>query len=291
VPFHDQVAARRTRGAGICRHAGPYLWAFICLVFIIMIIPYLAHAAEPSVGIITRVENEATVISGGRATSAQVGTVVHLKDELRTGGDGRLQLTFRDNTTLVLGERASVTVDRYVFDPDQSVGVAAIEASKGAIRFATGKLQNMRQKSITVSTPVATAGIRGTEFWMGPLNPYYGVLLLSPAVDVTNQGGSVALTAKGQGTDIESAFTAPSQPVFWPATKVALALGMTNFGVGGGQQPGQDQQRPQQQRDGQQQVPDRQYTLTQSLPLVLGVVPLGAFIASTAQDEDRPASP
>ena len=83
------------------------------------------------------------------------------------------------------------------------------------------------------------------------------MLLLSSAVNVSNQGGSVALTAKGQGTDIQSALTAPSQPVFWTAAKVALALGMTNFGASPGQKPGQNQDRPKMQRDGQQQAPDR----------------------------------
>jgi FecR protein len=293
----DLAADKMWNGAWICRRASRYKCGFAYFILIVMIAQALpAQAAEPSVGIITRVENEAEVISAGSPRVAQIGTVVHLKDELRTGENARLQLTFRDNTTLVLGEGASVTIDRYIFDPDLSSGVAAIEASRGAIRFATGKLQNMRQKTIAVTTPVATIGVRGTEFWAGPLDPFYGVLLLSPAVDVSNQGGSVALTAKGQGTDIQSPLTTPSQPVFWTAAKVALALGMTNFGVSPGQMPDQNQDRPKRQRDGQQQqrqqqVPDQKYALTPSLPLFLSAIPLGAFIATTSQDGDRPASP
>jgi hypothetical protein len=42
--------------------------------------------------------------------------LVHVKDELRTGANARLQVTFRDNTLLTLGEHASIVIDRYVYD-------------------------------------------------------------------------------------------------------------------------------------------------------------------------------
>jgi hypothetical protein len=40
------------------------------------------------------------VISASGAITAAVGTPVHMKDELRTGANARLQVTFRDNTLL-----------------------------------------------------------------------------------------------------------------------------------------------------------------------------------------------
>lgn len=46
--------------------------------------------------------------------------------------------------------------------------------------------------------------MRGTEFWGGPINAKYGVLLLEGEVTVSNQAGSVTLSAPGQGTDIAS---------------------------------------------------------------------------------------
>ena len=42
-----------------------------------------------------------------------------------------------------------------------------------------------------MSTPVADIGVRGTEFWGGPINAKYGVLLLEGEVTVSNQAGSV----------------------------------------------------------------------------------------------------
>jgi FecR protein len=172
-----------------------------------------------SVGTVNKVQNEAQVISASGAITA---AVVHMKDELRTGANARLQVTFRDNTLLTLGEHASVVIDRYVYDPDRSVGETALQATKGAFRFATNRIKEMKDHKIAVSTPVADIGVRGTEFWGGPLEKY-GVLLLEGEVIVSNQAGSVVLAKSGQGTDIASALDPPGEPKAWPEEKVARA--------------------------------------------------------------------
>lgn len=181
-----------------------------------------AEEDPSSVGTVNRVENEAQVISASGALTAAVGTPVHMKDELRTGANARLQVTFRDNTLLTFGEHASVVIDRYVYDPDRGVGETVLQATKGAFRFATGRIKEMKDHKIAVSTPVADIGVRGTEFWGGPLEQY-GVLLLEGEVSVSNQAGSVMLAKSGQGTDIASALDRP-EPKTWPEEKVARAI-------------------------------------------------------------------
>jgi hypothetical protein len=187
--------------------------------------PLVAAAAEDTehAGLVNKVENEAQIISASGATTATVGTPVHMKDELRTGANGRLQVTFRDNTVLTLGEHASVVIDRYVYDPDHGIGETVLQATKGAFRFATGRIKKLKDHKIAVSTPVADIGVRGTEFWGGPLDKY-GVLLLQGEVTVSNQAGSVVLSNPGQGTDIPSPLDAPGGPSAWPADKVARAI-------------------------------------------------------------------
>jgi hypothetical protein len=73
-------------------------------------LPFAANAAEdPSaVGAVDRVENDAKIVAGDTVTPAKIGTPVHLRDELRTGPEWRLRVTFRDDTVLTLGENASV---------------------------------------------------------------------------------------------------------------------------------------------------------------------------------------
>ena len=147
-----------------------------------------------------------------------------MQDELRTGAEGRLKITFRDETVLTLGEKASVVIDRYVYDPDRQVGETILQATKGAFRCASGRIKAMKQNKIAVSTPVADIGVRGTEFWGGPIEGQYGVLLLEGVVTVSNQAGSVTLSARGQGTDIPSPLDPPGAVKPWAAVKIARAV-------------------------------------------------------------------
>ena len=90
-------------------------------VTILVVFVSTCAAAAPVVGTVTRVEKQAQI---GSAT-AVVGTPVHMKDEIRTGRNARLEVTFSDDTTLTVGEDALMVVDRYVFDPDASTGAVS----------------------------------------------------------------------------------------------------------------------------------------------------------------------
>jgi hypothetical protein len=125
---------------------------------------------------------------------------------------------------LTLGENASVVIDRYVYDPDRQVGETILQATRGAFRFASGRIKAMKESKIAVSTPVADIGVRGTEFWGGPIEGQYGVLLLEGLVTVSNQAGSVTLSARGQGTDISSPLDPPGSVRPWGADKIARAV-------------------------------------------------------------------
>ena len=195
-------------------------------LFFFLGLPLAANAADDpaAVGFVDKVENEARIVSGETAAAAIIGTPVHMKDELRTGPEGRLKITFRDNTVLTLGEKASVIIDRYVYDPDQSTGATVLLATKGAFRFASGRIKEMKGSTIAVTTPMADIGVRGTEFWGGPIEGKYGVLLLEGEVVVSNQAGSVTLSQTGQGTDIPSPLDPPDPVKAWGADKIARAV-------------------------------------------------------------------
>ena len=115
--------------------------------------PALGVAAAQTVGMVTKAQNQVQI--SGQAVA--VGSPVGLNDTLQTGANARLQVTFRDNTTLTLGENATVVVDRFVFDPDASVGEATLNATKGALRMVTGRISDMTNKDIKVKTSFGAA--------------------------------------------------------------------------------------------------------------------------------------
>jgi hypothetical protein len=205
-------------------HAPKERLRLFALLFIIGL-PFAASAAdEPSaVGAVDRVENECKIVAADTVTTAKIGTPVHLRDELRTGPGGRLRVTFRDDTVLTLGENASVVINRYVYDPDQNIGETLIQTTKGAFLFASSRIKGLKQHNVTVSTPVAEIGVRGTQFWGGPLDKY-GVLVLEGEITVSNQAGNVTLSGAGQGTDIPSPLDPPGEVKPWSEEKIARAV-------------------------------------------------------------------
>jgi hypothetical protein len=104
---------------------------------------------------VTKIENQAQI---GTET-AVVGTLVHMNDELRTGPKAHLEVTFRDKTTLTLGENAKVTIDRYVFNPAESTGELVLTTGVAAFRLATGQIGEMHNKNINVTTPAAAMAV------------------------------------------------------------------------------------------------------------------------------------
>ena len=89
--------------------------------------------------------------------------------------------------------------------------------------FASGRIKGLKQHNIAVSTPVADIGVRGTQFWGGPLDKY-GVLVLEGEITVSNQAGNATLSGAGQGTDIPSPLDPPGEVKPWSEEKIARAV-------------------------------------------------------------------
>ena len=160
----------------------PILLRFLAILFFVFYAP-LSARAELAVGAVSKVTGQAQI---GAAT-AVVSAPVRMGDRLHTGPNARLQVTFHDNSSLTLGENANVVIDRYVFNPAKSSADVVLNASRGALRFAGGKIEQMHQKNIIVNTPNAALAVRGTHFWAGPIHGKYGVLLLKGKVRVSKR--------------------------------------------------------------------------------------------------------
>jgi hypothetical protein len=100
----------------------------------------------------------------------------------------------------------------------------------GAFRFLSGQVSKLVSSDVSIATPVAIIGIRGTEFWGGPIdNQVLGVFLIEGAVSVSNAGGEQILSQRGQGTHIAAPGAAPRRITFWPPDKVARAVATVAF--------------------------------------------------------------
>ena len=188
-----------------------------------------AIAAGPQVGAVSRIQASGEALRDGGIHPLGSGSAVHQGDELRTGKGARLEVRLLDDTTLTLGESARVLIDDFVFDPGRGVGAVAVDALTGSFRFVTGRLSTLRERQVAIRTSFADIGIRGTDFWAGPIRGVYGVLLLDGAIDVTAAGVTRGLDTAGSGVDIAAPGAPPGPVVQWAAAKTAEALSSVAF--------------------------------------------------------------
>ena len=84
-------------------------------------------------------------------------------DNVQTS-NGRLGITFLDDSQVRLTEHSELIIDEFIYDPDPSKSKMALQFASGTARFITGKLATIDKENILIQTPSATIGIRGTDF-------------------------------------------------------------------------------------------------------------------------------
>lgn len=131
--------------------------AFLCTVGVIR---GEAAVIEPS-GTTLAVDPSAEAAGATGQRVLEVMGPVFMGDRVDTGPAGQAQIKFRDDTRLVVGPNSSMTIDKFVFNDNDTVRNVSMHAAKGAFRFITG---TGRKQAYSISTPAATIGIRGTRF-------------------------------------------------------------------------------------------------------------------------------
>ena len=186
-------------------------------------------AAQEAIGAVSRIQGEANGTRGGATRALGLNAPVFLNEIVSTGDGARLEVTFADDTRVTVGEKAKLTLDTFVFDPAAGNGAIKFGVT-GALRFVSGKLTKLASADVSVTTGVATLGIRGTEFWGGPIDDQaLGVFLVTGVVSVSNAAGEQILSRPGQGTNIATPGSAPGPVTFWPQDKVDRAVATVTF--------------------------------------------------------------
>ena len=186
-------------------------------------------AAQEAIGAVSRIQGSASGSRSGATEALGLNASVFRNQAVSTGEAARLEITFVDGTQVTLGEKARLTLDTFVFDPAAGRGTIKFAAA-GAFQFLSGQVSKLASRDVSVTTPVATVGIRGTKFWGGPIdNQALGVFLIEGAVSVSNASGQQVLNAPGQGTNIAAPGAAPGPVTLWPQDKVNRALATVTF--------------------------------------------------------------
>jgi hypothetical protein len=134
-------------------------------------------------------------------------------------------LLFADQTTLSVGPRSELRLDRYVYDPNRSVGDVAVSLTSGALRFVSGRQD---PSSYQVRTPVATIGVRGTivDFLLID-GRMFGILDEGRVFFTLSNGRTIELTEPGKAIEFFADGTT-SRPFTWRG-RYEAALGTATF--------------------------------------------------------------
>lgn len=121
-----------------------------------------AQAAD--VGLVKVSHGAVTIQRGAERIAGAVGTPVQASDVIVTGADGAAGLTFSDNSLVSVGPSSVFAIDKYAFDTTTYAGRFQGTLSKGRLAAVSGKMVQQRPESMTIRTPSAIMGVRGTEF-------------------------------------------------------------------------------------------------------------------------------
>jgi hypothetical protein len=122
-----------------------------------------AGAAE-DVGQIKVAKGQVSVDRGGRALPAQVGMGLAAADVVKTGADGSVGITMRDNSLLSAGPNSVLSLDRFEFEPTTHQGRFDSGLQRGTLAVVSGRIAQQSPQAMTVRTPSAVLGVRGTDF-------------------------------------------------------------------------------------------------------------------------------
>ena len=173
-------------------------------------------ALEEPIGSIDTLKGQVTVIrADGTQAVLEEGAPLYQGDTLVSGDAAAIGIIFADKSTMSMSANGRIILDELVYNAEAPTASSQVfNVIKGAFVFTSGAIGKADPDAVSVNTPVATIGIRGTKFGFSvdALDGSTNVTVLEGAVYVQNGGGAVLLTGIGETTLIPSYAQQPSDP-------------------------------------------------------------------------------
>ena len=180
--------------------------------------------SDASIGNITELNGTGRVVRD-ETFNAALSFDINSFDNVQTS-NGRMGITFLDDSQVRLTEHSQLIIDEFIYDPDPSKSKMALQFASGTARFITGKLATIDKENILINTPSATIGIRGTDFTVTVDELGRSLVILLPDNDGLPSGEIVVATAMGQvvlnkpyqATTVSMYESKPTKPVILDLT-------------------------------------------------------------------------
>jgi hypothetical protein len=121
-------------------------------------------ASAADIGQVKIAKGQVTIERQGTTMPATVGARLQVADTVRTGAVGSVGITMDDDSLLSAGPNSALSLDRYAFDSTTNQGRLDTSLNKGTLSVISGRIAKQSPDAMTVRTPTAILGVRGTEF-------------------------------------------------------------------------------------------------------------------------------
>ncbi len=206
------------------------VYAFLMVCILISGVARADSKTTYPIGEIALLEGTAHYVRGDDRTPIRQGDPVFFKTSLQTDPGSKILILFIDDTEIVLGEDAALTIDEYIFDPyDAKENKGKFNFLKGAFLWTSGLISKRDEPDVLLETPHGSVGIRGTQLWGGQTAKGYGVLVNDGLVDFSGNWGNISIPA-GNGVFVGKDNAGTSAPAPWKKETVDAAVAQITFG-------------------------------------------------------------
>jgi hypothetical protein len=124
-------------------------------------VPAFAEPPSPA-GRVKVVSGAAFIIRGSEVMTVELGQPVFESDRVRTGSDGHLGITLKDDTRFSLGPGSEVQISRFAYAPAQGRIALVLNVVSGMAAYVSGRIAKLSPDAVKLETPGAIVGVRGT---------------------------------------------------------------------------------------------------------------------------------
>ena len=120
-------------------------------------------ARAESAGKVLSADGDVLVLRGSQILRLSRGAAVESGDQIHTGSDGKVLIVFTDSGLVWIRANSDYVVDEYSY-AQGGREAAFFSLLKGGARSVTGLIGRRTRSNFRLRVPVATIGIRGTDF-------------------------------------------------------------------------------------------------------------------------------
>ena len=140
------------------------LRSWVAMVALVLAAAAPARAEEPpAAGRVKIASGSAFIVRQNVLIPAQAGQVVFEADGLKTGADGRLGITLKDDTRVSIGPDSEARIDRFLYVPSEGRLSFVFKLARGVAAYVSGQIAKLSPDAIRLETPAAIVGVRGTS--------------------------------------------------------------------------------------------------------------------------------